>query len=73
MRLVTHHWSDNPLKGFDVYQEVDRLLAAGKLPGVALWVIGRWPKELRLAGGTHLPAGHRPRARPVFCGSATCT
>ena len=24
MRLVTHHWSDNPMKGFDVYQEVDR-------------------------------------------------
>ena len=45
MRLVTHHWSDNPLKGFDVYREVDRLLAAGKLPGVALWVIGRWPKD----------------------------
>src|SRR5262249_49265073 len=43
MRLVTHHWSDNPLKGFDVYQEVDRLIAAGELPGVELWVIGRWP------------------------------
>jgi glycosyltransferase involved in cell wall biosynthesis len=43
MRLVTHHWSDNPLKGFDVYQEVDRLIAAGDLPNVELWVIGRWP------------------------------
>ncbi len=43
MRLVTHHWSDNPMKGFDVYQEVDRLIAAGELPGVELWVIGRWP------------------------------
>jgi glycosyltransferase involved in cell wall biosynthesis len=45
MRLVTHHWSDNPQKGFDVYQEVDRLLAAGKLPRVELWVIGRWPQD----------------------------
>jgi glycosyltransferase involved in cell wall biosynthesis len=43
MRLVTHHWSDNPMKGFDVYQEVDRLIAAGELQGVELWVIGRWP------------------------------
>jgi glycosyltransferase involved in cell wall biosynthesis len=43
MRLVTHHWSDNPMKGFDVYQEVDRLIAAGKLEDVELWVIGRWP------------------------------
>jgi glycosyltransferase involved in cell wall biosynthesis len=43
LRLVTHHWSDNPLKGFDVYQEVDRLIAAGELQDVELWVIGRWP------------------------------
>lgn len=43
MRLVTHHWSDNPTKGFDVYLEVDRLIAAGELPDVELWVIGRWP------------------------------
>jgi glycosyltransferase involved in cell wall biosynthesis len=43
MRLVTHHWSDNPMKGFDVYQEVDRLIAADELPEVELWVIGRWP------------------------------
>src|SRR5436190_3522633 len=27
IRLVTHHWSANPLQGFDVYQEVDRLIA----------------------------------------------
>ena len=43
MGLVTHHWSSNPLKGFDVYAEVDRLIADGKLDGVELWVIGRWP------------------------------
>ncbi len=43
MRIVTHHSSDNPMKGFDVYQEVDRLIAAGELPDVELWVIGRWP------------------------------
>lgn len=43
MRLVTHHWSDNPMKGFDVYQDVDRLIAAGELRAVELRVIGRWP------------------------------
>lgn len=46
-RLVTHHWSDNWMKGFDVYRQVDELIAGGKLPGTELWVIGRWPKELR--------------------------
>lgn len=45
-RLVTHHWSDNPLKGFDIYQKVDEAIAAGQLPEVELWVIGRWPKDI---------------------------
>jgi len=53
-RLVTHHWSDNWMKGFDVYREVDDLVAGGKLPGTELWVIGRWPKEIRWkAARTH--------------------
>ncbi len=46
VRIVTHHWSDNWLKGYDVYQQLDELLAAGELPGVAFRVIGRWPKEI---------------------------
>jgi glycosyltransferase involved in cell wall biosynthesis len=43
MRLVTHHWSANPMKGFDVYEQVDRLIAGGELEQTELWVIGRWP------------------------------
>ena len=46
LRLVTHHWSDNPYKGFPVYAELDRLIAAGELPGTELWVVGRWPSDL---------------------------
>lgn len=47
VRIVTHHWSDNPLKGFDVYEQVDHLIAEGGLPGFSLRVIGRWPKSIR--------------------------
>jgi len=46
LRFVTHHWSDNWMKGFGVYREIDELIASGKLPGVELWIIGRWPKDL---------------------------
>ena len=35
LRIVTHHWSNNPLKGFDVYEQEDDLLAAGELPGLS--------------------------------------
>jgi glycosyltransferase involved in cell wall biosynthesis len=47
MRLVTHHWSDNWSKGFAVYAEIDRLISEGELPNIELWVIGRWPEEIR--------------------------
>lgn len=45
-RLVTHHWSDNWNKGFALYKTIDNLIAEGVLPGVELWVIGRWPQEI---------------------------
>ncbi|MDD5198732.1 MAG: hypothetical protein PHC88_02935 [Terrimicrobiaceae bacterium] len=47
VRVVTHHWSAHWLKGYDVYQRVDDIIATGALPGVAFRVIGRWPEEIR--------------------------
>lgn len=52
MRLVTHHWSDNWNKGFAVYREIDRLIAARRLERVELRVIGRWPSEVRWQAAT---------------------
>ena len=63
MRVVTHHWSDNPLKGFDVYEEIDRLITAGELPGFELWIIGRWPARIRWQSArTFPPLAGRPLA-----------
>jgi glycosyltransferase involved in cell wall biosynthesis len=63
-RLVTHHWSDNLLKGFKVYAEVDRLISEGALPAVELWVIGRWPKEIQWrTARTFAPVNGEPLAR----------
>lgn len=45
-RLVTHHWSNNPMKGFPVYQQVDELIHNGELPDIELWIIGRWPETI---------------------------
>jgi len=50
LRLVTHHWSDNWKKGFDIYRDIDGLIAE-RLSGVyELWVIGRWPSDLKWKG-----------------------
>jgi glycosyltransferase involved in cell wall biosynthesis len=61
-RLVTHHWADNRMKGFDEYAEIDRLIAAGVLKDVELWVIGRWPKEIVWKSARTFP----PRAGPAL-------
>jgi glycosyltransferase involved in cell wall biosynthesis len=55
MRVVTHHWSNNWMKGFKVYQAVDQMIASGELEGFALTVIGRWPEELNWLSTTNYP------------------
>lgn len=47
VRLVTHHWSDNWKKGFDIYRDIDELISARLAGRYELWVIGRWPTELK--------------------------
>ena len=61
LRVVTHHWSDNWNKGFAAYQEVDRLIASRRLPDTELWVIGRWPADIRWAAARSF--GPVPSAR----------
>lgn len=66
VRVVTHHWSDNPLKGFDIYEKVDHLIADGKLPGFQLVVIGRWPASIRWRSAElHGPCTGRPLAEKL--------
>ena len=47
VRLVTHHWSDNWKKGFDIYRDIDALIAERLRGQFELWVIGRWPSDLK--------------------------
>lgn len=54
-RVVTHHWSDNWMKGFNVYKEVDRMISEGSLKGFSLMVIGRWPKEIKWCSAITYP------------------
>lgn len=45
-RIVTHHWSDNWSKGFDVYRDIDDAIASGTVQNCELCIVGRWPKDL---------------------------
>lgn len=49
LKLITHHWSNNPMKGYAVYKLIDSLLATEeKLKDVEFSFIGNLPKDLNL-------------------------
>lgn len=48
LKLVTHHWGGNHMKGFDVYARLDRLLAESA-----------WRDRIEFTYIGNLPAGHR--------------
>jgi glycosyltransferase involved in cell wall biosynthesis len=58
LRLVTHHWSDNPLKGFDVYARIDAMIASGELKDTEFRVIGRWPQTIAWKAARLFPPCH---------------
>lgn len=61
IRIVTHHWSNNPLKGFEEYRELDDLIASGKLPHCKFRIVGNWPSHIVWKSAETTPplAGHR--------------
>ena len=61
MRIVTHHWSNNPMKGFPVYEKLDHLIANGDLKGFELWVVGRWPTDIKWRIARTFPPASGPQ------------
>ena len=56
LRLVTHHWGSHPMKGFDVYQVLDRMLAEpGWRERIAFTYIGNVPKGFGFAHARYVP------------------
>ena len=45
LRLVTHHWGGNWMKGFDIYQRIDELMATPEFKGrIEFSYVGNVPK-----------------------------
>ena len=57
LKLVTHHWSTNIMKGWDYYKKIDEWL--GKNPDVQFTVIGRKPAGLEFKNAIFIPAKTR--------------
>ena len=48
-------------QGFDFYREIDEAIASGGFPDTELWVIGRWPKDMKWRKARTFPpcVGHK--------------
>lgn len=56
LRLVTHHWGGHWMKGFDIYETLDRLLAKNDWRNrIAFTYIGNLPKGFSFANTRYLP------------------
>lgn len=54
LKIVTHHWGGNWMKGFDVYQKLDRMLAEDTWKErIAFTYIGNVPKGFVFQNATH--------------------
>ena len=55
VRIVTHHWSNNPNKGFDIYARLDRMLRSPEWSErIDFTYIGRVPEGFRFENARHL-------------------
>ncbi|MFC1545024.1 hypothetical protein ACFL4X_02560, partial [Gemmatimonadota bacterium] len=56
LKIVTHHWSDNVLKGFDIYERLDRLLGRAEYSKtLEFTLIGNWPLGVEFQNSRLLP------------------
>lgn len=59
LKLVTHHWGGHWMKGFDIYERVDRLLAFDRYKERFLFTyVGRIPNGFRFQNATYLKPKH---------------
>lgn len=56
IKIVTHHWSDNMMKGYDFYKEVDSILDDKKNKDLfEFTIIGNTPKTIQFNNSTLIP------------------
>jgi len=59
LKLVTHHWSNNRMKGFDIYEELDLLLEQEDFASkFSFTYIGNLPKNFKFKNSVHVQPLH---------------
>ncbi len=79
LKIVTHHWSVNPKKGFDLYRKLDTLLEQPAWSSkIAFTYVGRLPDGFRFKNARHVGAlsgealAHELRQHSVYLTASVC-
>ncbi len=55
LKIVTHHWSNNPMKGFDIYEQFDLLLSKENYRNkYSFTYIGNLPKKFKFKNSAYI-------------------
>ena len=74
LRMVTHHWGASLMKGFDIYQEIDRLLGTETWKNrLAFTYVGNLPPGFTFENSRHVaPLDGEALAGGVILASCLC-
>jgi len=64
VRLITHHWSDNYMKGFDVYNFIDDLIS--DFPSIEFTYMGRYNKLYSIKNTKLIPPKYGPEVGKIL-------
>lgn len=57
LKIITHHWSSNPMKGFEIYKKLDDLISSERWKNkIEFTYIGNLPRDFKLYNSNVFPA-----------------
>jgi len=55
LKLVTHHWGYHPMKGFDIYSAIDRMMGDPRWSGrLSFTYVGQLPRDFKFANARYI-------------------
>jgi hypothetical protein len=55
LKLVTHHWGYHPMKGFDIYTQIDRMIGDSRWSGrLEFTYVGQLPRDFKFVSARYI-------------------
>lgn len=66
-KIITHHWSDNWMKGFEAYKKLDTLIEKTNLSDIITFTyLGNFPKDLNFTSSEIIPPKNEQQSSEIL-------